>query len=202
MTPRPPKALLARCPWLRGFLPTLAIVLLCVGAAAAYGLIHNQITARVCIEYFTIGHPRMFKSDSPTLHALFWGVAATWWAGLLSGLLIATAARAGSWPRLTVRNVWPLVLALVVVMALAAWTAGTFGRSFAKTYPPEQPLKAWGGEVPANRYADFMACAYAHGASYQVGFVGSAVVAGVVVARRWKWAKRRSAAANIGQASM
>lgn len=171
-------------------LSAFAIVLLCVGAAVAYGLIHNQITARVCIEYFTIGHPRIFKSDSPTLHGLYWGIAATWWAGLLSGLLIATAARAGSWPMLTVRNIWPLVLALVIVMAIAAWAAGSFGRSFAKTYPPEQPFRAWGSEVPANRYADFMACAYAHGASYQAGFLGSVVVAGVVAARRWRRAGR------------
>ncbi len=182
--------------------PTLLIVALCMGAAIVYGLIHDQITARVCLEYFTIGHPRMFRSDSPTIHALYWGIAATWWAGLISGLLIAMAARAGSWPNVTVRNMWLHVLLLLIAMGLAAWLAGSFGRSFAKTYPPEQPLQTWGGEVPANRYADFVACAWAHGASYQVGFVGSVVIAGITVAKRWTLAKRHRAATRVAPASI
>ena len=35
----------------------LLIILLCIFAAIVYGIIHDQITARVCIEYFTVGHP-------------------------------------------------------------------------------------------------------------------------------------------------
>jgi len=36
----------------------IAIVALCIGSAVAYGILHDQVTARVCVEYFTIGHPR------------------------------------------------------------------------------------------------------------------------------------------------
>jgi len=48
----------------------------------AYGLVHDQVTVRVSLEYFTIGHPQLITTSSPTLLALFWGAAATWWVGL------------------------------------------------------------------------------------------------------------------------
>jgi len=32
---------------------SVGIVLLCVAAAVVYGIVHDQITARVCVEYFT-----------------------------------------------------------------------------------------------------------------------------------------------------
>jgi len=33
----------------------IKIVLLAIAAAISYGILHDQITVRVCIEYFTIG---------------------------------------------------------------------------------------------------------------------------------------------------
>jgi hypothetical protein len=56
---------------------SIAIIFLSVAAAIVYGIVHDQITARICIEYFTIGHPRLIDSDSPTVLGLFWGVVAT-----------------------------------------------------------------------------------------------------------------------------
>jgi hypothetical protein len=35
----------------------LKIILACVAAAIIYGILHDQITARVCVEYFTVFHP-------------------------------------------------------------------------------------------------------------------------------------------------
>ena len=76
----------------------LAIVALCIGAAVVYGIAHDQITARICVEYFTIGHPPVFATDDPTLLGLGWGVIATWWVGLMLGIFLALAARAGRRP--------------------------------------------------------------------------------------------------------
>ncbi len=58
-----------------------------IGASVLYGLLHDQVTARVCVEYFTIGHPRVMASKSPTPLALYWGVVAPWWVGLPAGIL-------------------------------------------------------------------------------------------------------------------
>ena len=38
------------------------IVLLCVASAAVYGIVHDQVTARICVEYFTIGHAPVFDT--------------------------------------------------------------------------------------------------------------------------------------------
>src|SRR3954447_21182280 len=77
------------------------IVLLSIASAVAYGILHDQVTARLCVEYFTIGHPPVFPTESPTLLALGWGTIATWWCGLILGVPLALIARAGSRPKLT-----------------------------------------------------------------------------------------------------
>ncbi len=101
-----------------------ATVLLCVAAAVGYGVAHDQVTARVCVEYFTVGHPPVFATTDPTLLALSWGVLATWWVGLLLGLPLAVAARAaGRSPRSLVRP----VARLMAVCGACATVAGVAG---------------------------------------------------------------------------
>ncbi|MFI5379272.1 MAG: hypothetical protein ACHRHE_08245 [Tepidisphaerales bacterium] len=45
----------------------LATILLCILAAVCYGIVHDQVTARICVEYFTIGHPPVFLTDCQRL---------------------------------------------------------------------------------------------------------------------------------------
>jgi hypothetical protein len=78
---------------------SVKIVLLCIGAAVCYGIMHDQVTARVCVEYFTIGHPPVFKTDSPTLLALGWAIIATWWVGLILSVPTAVVLRVDSLPK-------------------------------------------------------------------------------------------------------
>src|SRR5690606_31679593 len=74
------------------------IVALSIAAAIVYGIVHDQVTVRVCVEYFTIGHAPLFATESPTLLAVCWGIAATWWVGLLLGLPLAFTALRGPRP--------------------------------------------------------------------------------------------------------
>ncbi len=46
---------------------TLLIVMLCVSSSILFGVLHNQASARVSLEYFTIGHRPLISSISPTL---------------------------------------------------------------------------------------------------------------------------------------
>src|SRR5690349_5536145 len=105
----------------------LRIIGLCVFAAIGYGILHDQVTARVCVEYFTIGHPPLIPSDDPTLLALAWGTVATWWVGLPLGLLVAVSARTGRGPKWTTRQLVRPILLLLAVMYLCALTAGVIG---------------------------------------------------------------------------
>src|SRR5437764_5416693 len=107
--------------------PALAIIALCIGSAVIYGILHDQITARVCVEYFTIGHPPVFPTESPPLLGIGWGIIATWWVGLLLGIPLAIAARAGRRPRRGVRSLVRPVVSLLLAMGCCALVAGLIG---------------------------------------------------------------------------
>src|SRR5262249_54807288 len=105
----------------------LAIVALCVTSAVIYGIIHDQVTARICVEYFTIGHPPVFDTESPTLLGIGWGIIATWWVGVLLGIPLAVAARVGNRPRRNAGSLVRPVAVLLTVMAVCALLAGIIG---------------------------------------------------------------------------
>ncbi len=172
--------------WLVGFLvfrgpEWLRIVALCIGAAVAYGIVHDQVTARISIEYFTIGHPRLFASDDPTPHALAWGVIATWWVGLMLGVPLAIAARRGARPKLDARRLVRPIGVLILAMAMCALAGAAIGRVGA-----ERHWFALFGDlrerVPPEKQVAFMTAGGAHSASYLVGFAGGVAL----IIRTWR----------------
>lgn len=157
----------------------VSIIGLCVLAAVLYGVLHDQITARVCIEYFTIGHPRLIDSDSPTVIGLFWGVVATWWVGLPLGIALAAAARLGKRPPLRISAVARLLAKLLVLTGVLATFAGFVG--YVLAIKKVVYLVPWLAErVPRDSHAAFLACGFAHTASYAIGVLGGLVLAVVV----------------------
>ncbi len=170
---------------------SLAIVLLCIFAAVLYGITHDQVTARVCIEYFTIGHPPIFGTDDPTLLGIGWGIVATWWVGLLLGIPLAVAARAGPRPRRSAGSLVRPVAYLLLVMAGCALTAGILGWLLAQSGAVVLvgPLAR---AVPRERHVPFIADLWAHSASYLAGLVGGIVVMMLV----WR-SRRRAAVTNL-----
>jgi hypothetical protein len=105
----------------------VGIILTSILSAIIYGIIHDQVTARICVEYFTIGHARLIDSDSPTVLGLFWGVVATWWVGLPVGIGLAIAARAGRRPKLTCAQLIRPISILLCCMFGVAIVAGLIG---------------------------------------------------------------------------
>ncbi|WP_206107626.1 SLOG cluster 4 domain-containing protein [Paludisphaera rhizosphaerae] len=170
---------------------SLGIVLMCVAAAVCYGIVHDQVTARVCVEYFTVGHPPVFGTDDPTLLGLGWGVIATWWAGLLVGIPLALVARAGSRPRRTVGSLVRPVAGLLAVMAVCAFAAGVVGWLLASAglVVLVGPIAQ---ELPAERHVPFLADLWAHSASYFFGFAGGVVVMVMVWRSRGRAARVQS----------
>src|SRR3954467_8564127 len=96
------------------------IFLLSIAVAIFYGIVHDQITARICVEYFTIGHPPVFHTDNPTLLGIGWGIIATWWVGASLGIPLALAARVGKLPK---RSAASMIKPVGVLLACMAWTA-------------------------------------------------------------------------------
>jgi len=160
---------------------SIAIVLTCIFAAIGYGIVHDQITARVCVEYFTIGHPPVFGTDDPTLLGIGWGIIATWWVGLMLGIPLAIAARAGSRPKRLLQSLIRPIRNLMAVMAVCALTAGITGWLLASA----GMIQLYGPiavKLPPDRHIPFLADLWAHNASYFVGFFGGIVV----IARVWR----------------
>lgn len=155
----------------------IRIVLLSVAAAITYGILHDLVTAHVCVEYFTIGHPPLFVFDttSPTLLALGWGVVATWWVGVGLGVPLAIVARAGPRPRRSPRSLVRPILALMLAAALTATAAGVTGWLLARAGVVFL-VGDLAGQVPRDRHAAFLADLWAHSASYAVGGLGGLIV--------------------------
>jgi hypothetical protein len=154
---------------------SVAIVALCIASAVIYGILHDQVTARVCVEYFTIGHPRVFPPESPTLLGIGWGVIATWWVGLLLGVPLAVAARAGRRPKRGIRPLVRPIIGLLIVMGICATLAGLAGYALGRS-GSIYLLEPLASRVPADRHDRFLADLWAHSASYLVGLLGSVVV--------------------------
>ena len=154
---------------------SLGIIFLAVMAAIAYGIAHDQITSRICLEYFTIGHPRLIDSDSPTVLALFWGVVATWWVGLPLGLGLAVAARGGQRPKLAASDLLIPVLKLLGWMFAVAALFGVIGFATSRDgiFHLVEPLAS---RVPAGKHTAFLIDGWAHSGSYLAGIIGGVVL--------------------------
>ena len=140
---------------------SLNIIALCIFSAVIYGILHDQITARVSVEYFTIGHPPVFPTRSPTLLGLGWGIIATWWVGLLLGVPLSIAARAGPRLKRGLRSLVRPIVLLLLVMGFCALLAGVIGyclgvAEIVTLIEPETTL------VPKARHARFLAAIWSH----------------------------------------
>ena len=147
----------------------LKIVALCIVGAIVYGVVHDQITARVCLEYFTVAHPPVFgETQSPTLLGLGWGVIATWWVGLILGVPLGICARVGGLPRVGMGEILRVLVVALGVMLVLAMLVGGCGYLAYERGAIRLP-EVWEREIPVERHGRFMFDACAHLASYGFG---------------------------------
>ena len=170
----------------------ILIILLSVFSAIVYGIIHDQITARICVEYFTIGHPPIFNTESPTLLAFGWGVVATWWVGLMLGFPLACAARLGSSRALTATELIKPIAILLGVMGLGAILAALIAFIFASNGSIQIPA-VFASTLPSQKHIPFLVDMWTHSASYFFGFLGGIAL----IVRIWR--KREGSAHQPSQ---
>jgi len=161
-----------------------AILLTAIVACVLYGVLHDQVTARICIEYFTVGHPPLFRTTDPTLLAIGGGVVATWWVGALLGIPLAVAARLGCAPKRSWRSLLRPIGWLAGGTAIFALVAGGFGY-FAASYGFIRLSAPLADRVAIDRHIPFLIAGSMHVASYGGGGIGGA---GLIL---WVWRSRR-----------
>ncbi len=137
--------------------------------AALYGIVHDQITARIYPAYFNVdhpdlGYPAIFHSSSPTVLAFAWGIVATVPLATVLGTMIAIAAQAGGGSRISANDLFKPLLLVFGSMALMAVAGGIWG------------YHAWQADsklfVARREMADFCA----HLMSYCGGLLGAVVL--------------------------
>ena len=154
---------------------SIKIIILSILAAITYGIIHDQITAHICVEYFTIGHAKLIQSESPFVLGLFWGVVATWWVGLPLGIALSFSARFGSNPKLTYQDLIKPIVTLMKVMFCFAFIAGIIGFITSST-GIFFLVRRLAERVPEEKHVAFLTVGWAHSASYLAGVLGGLVL--------------------------
>jgi hypothetical protein len=163
----------------------MKIVALCIAAAIAYGIIHDQFTIRICLEYFTVAHPPIFAHLPTTLHAAAWGVFATWWVGMILGVLAGFASRAGGWPKWHAAQLLTPISYLLIVIAIGSALGGAIGYTLA-TFGIVTLLEPFASRVPLEKHESMIMCAAAHLGAYGLAAFGGLLLCGRVIYLRRK----------------
>jgi hypothetical protein len=198
----------------------VAIVGASIGAACLYGIANDQVTARICPEYFSEGfHKRMRdnwdglvlgnarqileNTKSPTIVASIWGPIASWWVGARLAIPIALAARVGSWPKLGVKDLIKPLAVSCSITGMSALIAGAIGyykagdSSFNGLSFRSNFWDIMEG-VPAEAERAFIADAFAHQAAYGVGGIVGVGLICYILAKRYSMSRQPARVQKLG----
>jgi len=150
-------------------------------ASVIYGLVHDQITIRICPEYFTIWHPHVVDTNDLTVLALVWGFIATWWMGAILGTVIGASAILGRRPLPPFRCIVRWIVAILAGSAACATVTGLVFWILRINIPYavfDSRMSATSLEVQRRFTIDLAI----HNASYNASAIG-AIVAGLFILR-------------------
>lgn len=165
------------------WVPRFRFAVMGLVAMVGYGILQDQVSARLCPEYFTVAHPPVPGLKNPTLLGIAWGFLGSWWGGLLMGYFVGLAATLGPRPPLTLRDVVrPMLVLLVVVGVMTALTGVNVWRHAELLGVSLDPfLKRM---VPADRHRWLMVVACYHFTAYTTATLASIVLCA------WVWRER------------
>lgn len=106
----------------------LTIVLGAMLLSCLLGIALDLVTANTAVAYFSVHHPRIVASDDPWVLAVVWGVAASWWFGLIAGIIVAfinhrrreplPPRRILTWAALASAILWLVMIAILVTILI------------------------------------------------------------------------------------
>ena len=152
-------------------------------AGVCFGVLQDQVSARLCPEYFTLFHPPIPGLNDPTLMGISWGFLGAWWAGLFLGYAAGLVATFGTLPKLTPRDVVRHLLFLMLYVGATVsaiggivwWHAELLGVSI-------DP--GLGRLLPPEHHRALLVVSCYHFAAYASSLCGSVVLCA------WIWRER------------
>lgn len=153
-------------------LPRFRAMLLGIGLLSGYGMLQDQVSARLCPEYFTVFHNPIPGLTEPTLIGIAWGFLGAWWGGALFGYFAGLTATIGKKPPLRVKDlVLPMSLTVLAVggaVAVTGWVVASYADQLNVEVDPYIAES-----VPADRRRALMVVACYHQAAYLLSVAGS-----------------------------
>lgn len=165
-------------------LPLLRIVLLCGLGMISYGVLQDQISARLSPEYFTIGHAPVSGLSHPTLVGIAWGFLGGFPGGIALGIPLALVATLGPLPPLTARMLMRPLLVVLAVTAIGTLIAGASG-AYNATVVNVAIGEPWASFIPHERQWQFFVVACAHFGTYLGAAIAGCGLWLWVIRRRW-----------------
>jgi len=172
------------------------IIFLCTLGACLYGIVHDQITVRICLGYFVEPvHPPIFGgTHNPTLLALGWGVIATWWVGFFLGFILGLCCTVGRAPKITPRQVIkPLAITLTLLAILAALSGLAGHLAATRGMFLDENLT----DYPRDEAIPFATTQTTHLASYTFGALLGLGLCAWAIVRRWRMATAQARLAGL-----
>jgi len=146
-------------------------------------MMQDQVSARLCPEYFTVLHPPIPGLTDPTLLGICWGFIGGWWGGIVLGYAAGLVSTLGPRPPLSPRDfIKPLILLMCTVGTVTALCGFSVWRHANML---SVSLEGMDGLIPPERHRAALTVACYHFVAY-----ASATLGGIVVCA-WLRAERR-----------
>lgn len=155
-------------------IPRFRAMLLGIGVLVGYAVAQDQVSARLCPEYFTVFHNPIPGVTDPTLLGVAWGFLGAWWGGAALGYAAGIAATAGTHPPLPVRELVRPMLVLVAGVGFVTGVCGLTAYRHAEFFAIR--LDPFFDSVPPDRQRWLFVVACYHLAAYATAAVGSVVL--------------------------
>jgi hypothetical protein len=142
---------------------------------AEYGMAQDQISARLCPEYFTALHNPIPGLTDPTLLGLAWGFLGAAPGGIAMGYAAGLAATVGRRPPMAVRELVRPMLVLLAAVATVTAITGISAHRHAEMFAIR--LDSFADRlVPVERHRSLFVVACYHLAAYASAIIGSIVM--------------------------
>lgn len=148
-----------------------------LGAAAmsAFGVLMDQVSARLCPEYFTVLHNPIPGLTDPTLVGVVWGVLGAAGGGIALGYAAGLAATVGPRPALTARElIRPTLMTAGGVAGVVAVTGACVWRTATGLGVQLDPF--FGPAIPPERHVAALTVGSYHLAAYVAAVLGSVLL--------------------------